>query len=198
MEKKPLPAICAFTGGRPLYFVLLLIFSLATMILLGSKPADTLESLQSGMKGPDFALRSVDGKTENFARIKGGKLTILLFWSTWSPDSDKALKQMERLYDQYKKRGLSVMAVDVDGQEITDRTIARIKSKLDRLKISFPASIDYGLVTFHDYGVIAVPSTVILNKDRVIKYVLPGYPLMGSDEMADYIASKFAPAPARS
>ena len=49
--------------------------------------------------------------------------------------------------------------------------------------------IDHGLVVFHDYGVIALPTTVILDKKRIIKAELSGYPLVGSEAMVDFICS---------
>lgn len=180
----------AFSVRRLVYFFLSM-FSLTAVVLLTASSGRALESLHAGMKGPDISLKGMDGQTKEFADVKGEKLTILLFWSTWSTNSEKALKQMEQLYNKYKGEGLSVVAIDVDGQEITKETLAQIKAKLDSLKIDLPVSIDYGLVAFHDYGVIAVPSTVILDKNRVIKYELPGFPIIGSEEMADYIASNF-------
>ncbi|MDA8087900.1 MAG: TlpA disulfide reductase family protein [Nitrospiraceae bacterium] len=147
------------------------------------------------MKGPDFVLKDMNGRTTKFAGIEGQKLTVLLFWSTWSAYSKQALEQMERFYSKYKSKGLSVVAIDVDAQEITGQTLSQIKSEIDGMKLDIPVSIDYGLVAFHDYGVIAVPSTVILDKNRVIKYELAGFPLIGSDDMADYIEASFKPAP---
>ncbi len=183
-----------FSGLRPLYFFFLVLFLFAAVILTSAPAVNALESLRTGMKGPDFVLKDMNGRTTEFAGIEGQKLTVLLFWSTWSAYSKQALEQMERLYSKYKSKGLSVVAIDVDAQEITGQTLSQIKSEIDGMKLDIPVSIDYGLVAFHDYGVIAVPSTVILDKNRVIKYELAGFPLIGSDDMADYIEASFKPA----
>ncbi len=191
MRKSPLAVITELPAARKLYFILVLAFLLSGIFLMTASTANALESLRAGMKGPDFSLRDLNGQTTEFNGIKGKKLTVLLFWSTWSAYSGKALKQMERLYEKYRRKGLSVLAIDVDAQEITGKTISQIKSEISRLKLDLPVSIDYGLVAFHDYGVIAVPSTVILDNNRVIKYELAGFPLVGSADMADYIRSRF-------
>lgn len=195
MRKSPLAVITELPAARKLYFILVLAFLLSGIFLMTASTANALESLRAGMKGPDFSLRDLNGQTTEFNGIKGKKLTVLLFWSTWSAYSGKALKQMERLYEKYRRKGLSVLAIDVDAQEITGKTISQIKSEISRLKLDLPVSIDYGLVMYHDYGVIAVPSTVILDKNRVIKYELAGFPLMGSADMADYIDSVFKSGP---
>lgn len=189
--KNGAPAVVTFTGVKTLYFVFLLIFSLASGILMAAPAANAFENLSAGMKAPNFTLKGVDGRTMGFSDIKGQKLTVLLFWSTWSAYSPDALKQMEQIYNKYKNRGLSVVAIDVDSQDITTGTLSQIKAETDRMKLGFPVTLDCGLTAFHDYGVMAVPSTVILDKNRVIKYELAGFPLMGSADMANYIASRF-------
>lgn len=60
---------------------------------------------------------------------------------------------------------------------------------VERLGIIFPVFIDHGLTYFHDVEVIALPTTVIVDKDRMITYELSGYPLVGSEEMADFIVA---------
>ena len=39
--------------------------------------------------------------------------------------------------------------------------------------------LDKGLSVFYDYGVIALPSIVIMAPDRTIRYDLSGYPIVG-------------------
>jgi Tfp pilus assembly protein PilF/peroxiredoxin len=143
------------------------------------------------MEAPDFSLKDHSGEKKNFQSVKGQKLTIVVFWSTWSAKSEKALLRLEKLYQQCKDKGLGVVAVNVDGQEINAEAFNGIKAKVEKLKLSYPTLIDYGLQAFHDYGVIAVPSIVILDGERVIKYELSGFPLVGAEDMADYVSSNF-------
>jgi peroxiredoxin/Tfp pilus assembly protein PilF len=158
-------------------------------VLSFAPAAATLQTLQTGMEAPDFSLKTVDNETKTFAAVKGEKLTALVFWSTWSAKSEKILKRMQQLHEKYKGQGLSIIAVNVDDQQLSTGTLAEIRTISEKLKISFPMLVDHGLVTFHDYGVIALPSTVIMDKDRMIKYELSGYPLVGSEAMVDFISS---------
>ena len=183
--------------GRGLvYFAILFVSTAVAGILMTAPTAATLQSLQTGMKAPDFSVKGMDGQAKKFTDLKGQKLTAVIFWSTWSLNSGKALARMEQLYDKYRGKGFSVVAIDVDGQNITDDTLSKIKAEINGLKITFPVFVDYGLVTFHDYGIIAVPSTVLLDGSRLIKYELSGFPVIGSDDMAGYISSTFEPGAA--
>jgi len=161
----------------------------AAIVFMAIPTAASLEGLQVGMEAPDFSLKDIDGNESTFATFDKGKLTALVFWSTWSANSGKALSRMEELHGKYAEKGLSIVAVNVEDQQISDETAAAIAARVKELGLTFPVLLDRGLTVFHDYGVIAVPTTVILDSSRVIQYVLPGYPLIGSEEMVDYIAA---------
>lgn len=151
--------------------------------------AATIQGLQVGMEAPDFSVKDMSGGKKTFSELGGAKLTMVIFWSTWSANSEKALLSLEKLYQRYRERGLSVIAINVDGQEISEGAVRDIGVKAGKLKLSFPVLIDHGLVAFHDYGVIAVPTTVVLDKERVIRYELSGFPLVGSGEMTEFVSA---------
>jgi len=153
-------------------------------------PADaTLQQLQVGMEAPDFSLPLVSGEKKSFAALRGDKLTVLLVWSTWDKKSEKALARMQKLYRKYRDKGLAVVAINADGQKISDADQAKIRSIVERLQLTYPVLVDNGLDYFHDIGIIALPSTVIVDRDRIIKYELSGYPLVGAEEMADFVTA---------
>jgi len=151
--------------------------------------AATLQQLQVGMVAPDFNLRLVSGETRSFADLKGRKISIIVFWSTWDKKSEKVLARFQKLYQKYRDQGLAVVAVNADGQNIPDSVMEQIKATVARLGITYPVLVDHGLQYFHEVGVIALPTTVIVDKDLVISYELSGYPLVGAEEMADFIVA---------
>jgi tetratricopeptide (TPR) repeat protein len=169
--------------------LLLTILFAAYGVLLFAPAAATLQELQVGMDAPDFSLKDMEGKTGNFASLRGEKLTIVIFWSTWDRKSAKALARMQQLYQKYRDQGLSVIAVNADGQTVSETTLAAVRETVEKLRLTFPVLIDHGLAAFHDIGIIALPTTVILDRERLIKYELSGYPLVGSEEMADFVVA---------
>jgi len=158
-------------------------------VFLFTPAAATLQQLQVGMEAPDFSLPLVSGEKKSFAALRGDKLTVLLVWSTWDKKSEKALARMQKLYRKYRDKGLAVVAINADGQKISDADQAKIRSIIERLQLTYPVLVDNGLDYFHDIGIIALPSTVIVDRDRIIKYELSGYPLVGAEEMADFVTA---------
>jgi tetratricopeptide (TPR) repeat protein len=152
--------------------------------------AATLQGLYVGAEAPDFSLADLKGQKLSFEEIKGEKLTMIIFWSTWSRNSEKVLTRAQQLFSAYKEKGLAIVAVNADSMEITPAERAAIAAMVENLDLEYPVLLDNGLTVFHDYGVIALPSTVILDPDRTIRYELSGYPLVGSEEMDDFIIAQ--------
>jgi Tfp pilus assembly protein PilF/peroxiredoxin len=154
-----------------------------------------LQTLREGMTAPDFSLATVDGEKKSFPDLRGEKLTILVFWSTWSAKSAQALARMQKLHEKYRGQGLAIVSVNADEQKTSPQTLAEITALRDRLKIGFPMLVDHGLVAFRDYGVVALPTIVVMDRERVITRELSGYPLVGAEELADYVVTAVAGKP---
>ena len=167
--------------------ILLIVYGL--LLAAPAPAAATLQGLQAGMEGPELSLKTAGGEAKTFADLKGEKLTLLVFWSTWSNKSEKVLTRMEKLYEKYRGQGLAIVGVNADGPMISDVTVAGMKGVQDRLKIGFPLLVDQGLAAFHDFGVIALPTTVALDKERVIRYELSGFPLVGGEALVDFVVA---------
>jgi len=152
--------------------------------------AATLQDLYVGAEAPDFSLEDLNGRSWTFEDLKGEKLTMIIFWSTWSRNSKKILASAQKLYADYKDKGLAVVAVNVDSQQIPPAEITAIQAMVEDLGLEYPVLVDHGLTVFNVYGVIALPSTVLLDPGRTIRYELSGYPLVGSEEMIDFTVAQ--------
>ena len=159
------------------------------MLLNSSISSPALHALEAGMEAPDFKLPDLDHRQHSFSSLKGDKLTVVLFWANWGENSAKALKMMQSLHKTYKDRGLAVIGINVDRQEMSEQSLAMVKATLAKQQVGFPVLLDQGLNTFQRFGVIAVPSLVVLDSQRVIRHELSGFPLMGADALKQFIMS---------
>jgi len=142
--------------------------------------------LQAGSPAEDFALRDLDGKEISLSQFAQKKGIVLLFWSTWSAKSPKALQRFEKFYGKYKDRGMQVIGINADKQTISAEDVEKIKGLVKELGITFPILLDKGLKTFHAYEIITIPSTIVVSEGN-ISYELAGLPLMGIEELFDYL-----------
>lgn len=157
-------------------------------VLIGSfiYTATAQALLQVGQQAFDFSLSDVEGKgTVSLAPYAQKKAVVLLFWSTWSANSPRALKRMEAFYRD-NKDAVQVIGINADNQTLSAGDVENIGKVVRELGITFPVVLDKGLKTFHEYNIIALPSSVVITEGK-IAYELPGFPLVGVEDLFDYL-----------
>jgi len=167
-------------------FVLRLCAMLAVLLYTANGPALAID--QVGSEPEAFTLLTPDGKKVSLSDYSESKVTAILFWSTWSSKSPAALKRFEELHRKYGHKGMSIIGINADNQILGKEDIEAIKKSASDMKVTFPILLDNGLKTFRAYNVMALPSTVVISGSKVI-YVLPGFPLVGAEDLMDYLAS---------
>jgi len=93
---RPRPAAVFLSGKR---FTLIMVCFLSCLIFqvpAGATP--NLEGLYVGAQAPDFSLEDFNGQSSSFADLSGEKLTMVIFWTTWSRNSDKALVMSHKIH----------------------------------------------------------------------------------------------------
>lgn len=148
--------------------------------------ASSQAMLQTGKEAPAFSLKDINGKETGLAQYSQKKAVVILFWATWSANSQKALKRFEDFYKKYKDKGIQIVAINANNQIIANEDLEAIKKLVKDLDITFPVLLDQGLKTFHGYETIALPSTIIVTEGK-ISYEMPGLPLVGTEDMLDYL-----------
>ncbi|MBI5100777.1 MAG: redoxin domain-containing protein [Nitrospirae bacterium] len=175
-------------GGFYKKATLALLTSLIFLIISGAYTSGASALLQTGSQAPDFALRDLDGKEVALSHYSQQKAVVIFFWATWSANSPKALKRFENFRKKYKDRGIEIIAVNADNQAVSSGDVEKIRDLVKSAGVTFPVLIDRGLQTFRDYEVIALPSTVVVVEGK-ISYVLPGFPLVATEELFDYLST---------
>lgn len=146
--------------GAALALILLL---LAAATAEPAPPADPLaalmvQSFQEPIPAPVLMLEAVDGRPLHLGDLKGN-VVFLNFWATWCMPCRQEMPAMERLYRDYRERGLAVVAVNF--KEPRDQVQAFLK----QLHLTFPAVLDPGGTTALAFVVRGLPVTYLLARD---------------------------------
>ncbi len=99
---------------------LLLVLSLVACALAQSSEAPQ-SGLAIGATLNDFELRDVAGQKHKLSSLKGQKGTVLIFISVQCPVSNAYNERMERLYQDYKARGINVVGINANATETADQ-----------------------------------------------------------------------------
>jgi len=136
-----------------------------------------LPLLKEPISGRDFSLPLVSaGGTSNAVNADDtirlsdlkGKVVFLNFWATWCGPCRSEMPSMQSLYDRYRERGLEILAVNM--QEGQDQVIAFMNSN----NLSFPAALDSTGRIGSSYGIQAIPTSFIINREGNIIVRLVG------------------------
>ena len=135
----------------------------------------------SGEKAANFTLNDINGKKVSSSEFKG-KVVVLNFWATWCGPCRAEMPSLNNLYNEYKDKGLVVLAVSVDTSE------KPVKSFIKEYKLSFPVLMDKNKeVSFDDYGVLGLPTTFLIDKNGIVKEKIMGEMEWDSPRMKEKI-----------
>jgi thiol-disulfide isomerase/thioredoxin len=121
-----------------------------------------------GKPAPPVQLSLLDGTKVEWSSLKG-HMVLLDFWATWCGPCRMAMPHLNELYKSHKDAGLQAFAVDKE--EKPELVTEYVKSS----GLALPVVMDDDSAIYQKYGGDAIPMTVIIGKDGIVKDVLVGY-----------------------
>src|SRR4051812_1571270 len=137
--------------------------------------------LPIGSTVPDFALPGVDGKTHKLSEYTGTKVLAIVFESNHCPVSQLYEGRIEKLYADYRKKGVTLVAINpnnpktvrLDELGYTDVTDSLPEMKLRaRLRgIDWPYLYDGDTQAVSTkFGAVATPHIFLFDRERKLRY----------------------------
>lgn len=124
----------------------------------------------SGMEGkmaPDFTLPNLKGDKVTLSDLKG-KIVLIDFWATWCAPCRRAHPHIQKIYDEYKDKGLVVLGINNEGAETA-------RKYMEEHGYTFSTLIDMSDAVSARYGVSAIPSVFIIGRDGKVARHLVGF-----------------------
>jgi len=119
-------------------------------------------------EAPDFTLRSDTGENIRLSEYRG-EVVLINFWASWCGPCRQEMPILDELHNQYKGLGFTVLGVNVEQDPQQARKL------LKNMPVSFPVLFDDRSVVSKEYDVIAMPSTVLVDRDGNMRYLHKGY-----------------------
>jgi peroxiredoxin len=121
---------------------------------------DHIPGLQTGVKAPDFELKTLTGETVKLSQFEGKKV-MLNFWATWCPPCQAEIPEMEQFYRD-KKDEIVILAVNIDPQYDV-QGFAKEKGA------TFPILLDEDDSVNKMYQILTIPTTFFIDEKGIIR-----------------------------
>ncbi len=185
-ESQP-PVAAPSRGWRTATHVLTGLTALLVMLFAIPHAGAAFKYLKVGMDVPEFSLKSLEGQEYTLAQIKGQPATLVVFFATWSPRSTPALEDAQKLAAEYADKGFRVLAVNVNRLSLGPDDRRQIADLKESLKLTVPIVIDAGLETYNAFGVVATPSTAVIDTEGRIVHEAASYLRSTRDDIRESV-----------
>jgi cytochrome c biogenesis protein CcmG, thiol:disulfide interchange protein DsbE len=144
------------------------VFSVKVKNQLNTKESP-LKAVKLGEPMPDFTLVDSTGRTVKFSDVcRENKLLMINFWASWCTPCRMEMPEFERIYSAKKAEGFTILAVNEDTER--EKLDAYVKNK----PVSFPVLIDKDGAVSKQFGIHALPTTILVRRDGKILRVIEG------------------------
>ncbi len=117
---------------------------------------------------PDFTLKSMSGENVKLSELRG-QVVMINFWASWCGPCRQEMPLLDELHARYSPMGFTMLGVNVE------KDPSKAQSLLKDIPVTFPILFDQENTVSEAYDVIAMPSTVVVDRDGNIRYVHHGY-----------------------
>ncbi|GAA0444048.1 thiol-disulfide oxidoreductase ResA [Lentibacillus halophilus] len=151
--------------------IVLAVLLVAVIYALVSNLTKDTTDVSVGSQAPDFKLEQINKNNElDTVRLSDyeGKGVMLNFWGTWCPPCKKEMPYMESLYPEYKKKGVEIIAVNLD------RTTFVVDKFINEYDLTFPVPHDSNKEVRNAYQVEPLPTTFFIDPDGKIVEIVEG------------------------
>lgn len=134
------------------------------------------DELSQGKIAPNFKLESIDGNYVELIQMIGKGPILLNFWATWCKPCMEEMNELNKIYDELKDKGFSLIAISTDNE----KTIAKVKPLVKSKGYNFKVLLDKNSDVARKYYAQQIPYSVLIDKEG--KIISPHMGYMKGDE----------------
>ncbi len=117
---------------------------------------------------PNFTLKSLSGKNLKLSEMVGN-VVLINFWATWCGPCRQEMPLLNALHNKYQLLGFTVLGVNVEENPENARDF------LKSFPVDFPVLLDSQNSVARQYDVVAMPTTVVVDRDGNMRFLHKGY-----------------------
>jgi len=142
-------------------------FVFTAVLLLAAGESTPAEDL----KAPDFTAEDLDGNDVTLNKFLESGPVVISFWATWCKPCVRELPHLQEIYDRYKDRGFSMLAISVD----SPRSLSKVKSFIKGHNYTLTVLLDPNKDIARQFNAHLFPYTFVISTSGDIVYKNYGY-----------------------
>lgn len=163
-----------------LFFLLFLILGFVSCKdNLGTVPVPGI-----GTQAPDFSLQDLNGHTWSLADCRG-RVVLVRFWADWCPYCRFEMPVIDKYYRRLSSQGFLVLAVNVKQSAQVAEVFAV------QMNMSMPVLLDSRGDLAGQYGVHAIPTNFLIDRQGIIREILIGEVFREEKPLQDLLQKYF-------
>ena len=139
-------------------------FLLALALVFSNAHAGNLVGAKPKLVLPEFN----SGKMFSLKRLKG-RVVYIDFWASWCGPCRKSLPEFNKLYKQYKNKGFSILAINLDDDKAAARKF------LKQFPVDYTVLTDAKNLSPKGFKVQVMPTGFLLDRKGIIRHVHKGF-----------------------
>lgn len=117
---------------------------------------------------PNFTLKSLSGKNLKLSEMTGN-VVLINFWASWCGPCLQEMPLLNDIHKKYEPLGFTVLGVNVEENSSNARAFLADRG------VDFPILLDTKNIVSQLYDVVAMPTTVIVDRDGNMRFIHRGY-----------------------
>ena len=116
----------------------------------------------------NFTLKNLEGDEVSLSQFRG-KYLLINFWATWCGPCKVEMPSLEKLYRQFKSDNFDMIGIsnDMFGERV-------VRPYIKATNLTFPVLLDQRMIVSRRYGIVSLPTTILIDPKGIIIGVLQG------------------------
>ena len=160
---------------------------LAAFAIVGVAVSLNAVAVEPGEPAPNCRLTPIDGGQSWALRQYRGKVLYVDFWASWCGPCAQSFPFMNQLARDFGGRGLEILAINLDEEP------ADAKAFLAEHPAGFTILSDAGGQCPQEFGVRAMPSSYLVDRNGMVHHVQVGFRAGESDKVRAAVEALLVP-----
>ncbi|MFN0158685.1 MAG: peroxiredoxin family protein [Bacteroidota bacterium] len=139
---------------------------------------------------PDLTLETLTGERIKLEEQYSRGPTLVTFWALWCAPCKLELKSLQAMYEKFKSRGLTIVAINQD----SPKSLGKVRAFVAAQGLTFAVGLDPNGQHIQRFNGQTIPYTVLIDSTGSITYSSVGY-IPGDErkfeaKIQEYLTSK--------